>query len=137
MGITGNELCSRSLKYLAPAAIGALVLTIGGPASAHVLSNWHKERHHIKRRAVGQLGDSYVYGGTSPSGFDCSGFTRWTFLTHGADLPHSAAWQFDLGSHKGYRRIWKRTHLKTGDLVFFHTTSSYIGHAGIYIGHDR
>ncbi|MDP9227275.1 MAG: NlpC/P60 family protein, partial [Actinomycetota bacterium] len=42
-----------------------------------------------------------------------------------------------LGSHKGYRRIWKRTHLKTGDLVFFHTTSSYIGHAGIYIGHDR
>jgi hypothetical protein len=137
VGITGSKLWLRTVKYLAPAVIGAFVLTFAGPASAHTLSNWHKERRHIRRRARGQLGDRYVYGGASPNGFDCSGFTRWTFLTHGADLPHSAARQFDLGSHSGYRRIWKRGHLKVGDLVFFHTTSSYIGHAGIYIGRGR
>jgi peptidoglycan endopeptidase LytE len=91
----------------------------------------------LKERARSVIGTPYSYGGTSRSGFDCSGFTRWTFLKHGADLPHSAQAQFDLASRKGVARIWKRSHLKVGDLVFHHTTSAQVGHAGMYIGHGK
>jgi hypothetical protein len=136
VGITGSRLCLRFLKYFAP-LVGVLVLTTSTAASAHTLSNWRRERRHIKRRAASELGVRYSYGGASPSGFDCSGFTRWTFLTHGADLPHSSAYQFDLGRRRGYRRVWRRSRLATGDLVFFHTTSARVGHVGIYIGRGR
>jgi cell wall-associated NlpC family hydrolase len=136
VGITGSRLCLRFLKYLAPALLGVLIVT-STPASAHVLNNVHKERRHIKHRAKRELGVPYSYGGTSPSGFDCSGFTRWTFLTHGADLPHSAARQFDLRHQRGYKRVWHRSHLKKGDLVFFSTDGVRIGHVGIFVGHHR
>lgn len=137
MGITGSKLNLRFLQYLVPAVLGALILTTASPASAHTFGNLTRERRHIKRRAKRELGVHYSSGGSSPSGFDCSGFTRWTFLTHGADLPHSAAYQFDLGSRRGYKRIWNRSHLKKGDLVFFHTTSARVGHVGVFIGHHR
>ena len=137
VGITGSKPNFRVLRYLAPAVLGAFILTTAAPASAHTFGNLRKERRHIKRRAKHELGVSYSYGGSSPSGFDCSGFTRWTFLTHGADLPHSSSYQFDLGSRRGYKRIWKRSRLKRGDLVFFHTTSARVGHVGIFIGRNR
>lgn len=137
VGITGRRLCLRFLKYLAPAILGALVLTSTTPALAHVPSNFHRERRHIKRRAKHELGVPFSYGGTSPQGFDCSGFTRWTFLDHGADLPHSAAKQFSLGRHRRYKRIWRRSRLRKGDLVFFSTDGFRIGHVGIFIGHHR
>jgi NlpC/P60 family len=137
VGITGSKLCLRSLKYLALGILGAFVLTVGNVASAHTFSDWHQERLHIKRRAKRELGVPYVYGGTSPSGFDCSGFTRWTFYNNGADLPHSAARQFKLGRRYGFVRIWKKSHLRKADLVFFNTSGSGVSHAGIYIGHGK
>ena len=137
VGITGSKPSLQFLRYFAPAVLGALILSTAAPASAHTFGNLSKERRHIKRRAKRELGVGYSYGGTSPQGFDCSGFTRWTFYTHGADLPHSAAYQFDLGNRRGYKRIWKRTRLKKGDLLFFHTTSARVGHVGIYIGRNK
>jgi cell wall-associated NlpC family hydrolase len=94
------------------------------------------ERRHVRSRARSQIGAPYSYGGTSPHGFDCSGFTRWTFERL-SNLPHSSSAQFDLAQRRGYKRIWKRSRLKVGDLVFHHTTSARVGHAGIYIGHGR
>ncbi len=137
VGITGSRLSLRFLKYLALGLLGASLLTIGNVASAHTFSDYRKERQHIKRRAKRELGVRYVWGGTSPNGFDCSGFTLWTFHNNGAELPHSAAVQFDLGHRRGYKRIWKRTHLKKGDLVFFSTGGARVGHTGIYIGHGH
>jgi NlpC/P60 family len=137
VGITGSRLSLRFLQYLALGLLGALFLTVGNVASAHVFSNWHKERLHIKHRAKLELGVPYRYGGTTPRGFDCSGFTRWTFHKNGAELPHSAAVQFSLGKHRGYKRIWKKSHLKKADLVFFHTLGSHVSHAGIYVGHGK
>jgi peptidoglycan endopeptidase LytE len=72
----------------------------------------------------------------SPGGFDCSGLTKWTFKRH-ASLPHSAGSQFRLAGERGAKRVWRRANLRKGDLVFFDTTSSRIGHAGVYIGHGR
>lgn len=118
--------------------IAALLLAATvAPATAHTLSDPADERRHIKRRALSQLGAPYSYGGTSPGGFDCSGFTRWVFKDHGADLPHSSIEQFRLGQRNAHKRIWKRKNLEVGDLVFFKTTSARVGHAGIYVGRKK
>ena len=79
------------------------------------------------RLARTQLGVPYVYGGASPSGFDCSGLVMWVYGRLGVPLPHNAAALFDTG------RPVSDGHLRPGDLVFFHG----LGHVGIYIGRGR
>lgn len=76
------------------------------------------------------LGSRYVSGGSSPSGFDCSGFTSYVYAKLGISLPHSAAGQYSSGSKVS------SSSLQAGDLVFFRTggSSSGISHVGIYIG---
>lgn len=81
------------------------------------------------------LGTGYVYGGASPRGFDCSGFTMYVYSQHGYSLPHSATsqWQSGLGT-----RVYSISELQPGDLVFFNDPSRNAGkacsHAGIYTG---
>jgi peptidoglycan DL-endopeptidase CwlO len=74
--------------------------------------------------AMQYLGVPYVYGGASPSGFDCSGFVMYVFNQIGVSLPHNAAAQY------GYGMPVSRDQLQAGDLVFFNG----LGHVGIYIG---
>ena len=74
--------------------------------------------------AMQYLGTPYVYGGASPSGFDCSGFVMYVFAQIGVSLPHNAAAQY------GYGTPVDRSQLQPGDLVFFNG----LGHNGIYIG---
>ena len=74
--------------------------------------------------AMQYLGIPYVYGGASPSGFDCSGFIMYVFGQVGVSLPHNAAAQY------GYGTPVDRSQLQPGDLVFFNG----LGHAGIYVG---
>lgn len=124
-------------KHLAAALLVAMVSGISAPAAAHTLENENQQRSHIEERARTQIGAPYSSGGSSPSGFDCSGFTRWVFEGHGANLPHSSAEQFEMGERDGYRRIWKREDLKVGDLVFHKTTSARVGHVGIYVGDGK
>lgn len=129
----------RSTRALALAVLVPALLVGGstGSAQAHSHRDWSAERAHVKDRARRQLGAPYRYGGTSPSGFDCSGYTRWVYLDHGANLPHSSSSQFALGSRPGYRRIWERKNLEIGDLVFHRTSGYGVSHAGMYVGRGR
>lgn len=76
------------------------------------------------------LGISYVYGGASPSGFDCSGFTYYLFQYFGfKDINRTASSQWANGE------AIEKEKLEIGDLVFFSSTySSSIEHVGLYIG---
>ncbi|HSK16485.1 MAG TPA: NlpC/P60 family protein [Gaiellaceae bacterium] len=73
------------------------------------------------------LGTPYVWGGSSPSGFDCSGFVLYVYAQVGVSLPHNAAMQY------GYGTAVSRSELQPGDLVFFNG----LGHNGIYIGGNQ
>lgn len=129
---------TRMLSVFIVLAIGITAsYAVASPAHAHELARFRKERSHIKKRALKQLGTPYVYGGSSPRGFDCSGLTSWTYNSHGGVLPRRAIDQFYLAERPRIRRIWQRSHLRKGDLVFHKTTSARVGHAGIYIGHGR
>ena len=74
--------------------------------------------------AMRYLGVPYVWGGASPSGFDCSGFVMYVYAQMGVGLPHSSYAQYGAGVPVSM------SDLQAGDLVFFYG----LGHVGIYIG---
>ena len=74
------------------------------------------------------LGVPYVYGGASPSGFDCSGFTMYVYSQLGISLPHGATPQLNYGASVS------RSDLQPGDLVFFSDYGYAASHVGIYVG---
>jgi len=78
--------------------------------------------------ARGQIGVPYVWGGTSPSGFDCSGLTQWAFEKAGVELPRTSRAQSQAGQEVSLDS------LKPGDLIFF---NSPVSHVGIYAGNGQ
>ena len=98
-------------------------LTVGKPPV--VVTTGQK----IVSYAQDYMGVPYVWGGTSPKGFDCSGFTQYVFKQMGYTLKRTAAQQLTNG--------YAVTNLKAGDLVFFtntYATSAAASHVGIYMG---
>ena len=71
------------------------------------------------------IGTPYVYGGTSPSGWDCSGFVQWVYAQHGISLPRGAGDQAAAGT------VIPRSEARPGDLVY------KPGHIGIYAGGNQ
>ena len=84
--------------------------------------------------AMQYLGVPYAYGGTSGSGFDCSGFTMYVYSNFGVSLAHGATPQLNNGT------AVSQSELQPGDLVFFfgtYNTSSAASHVGIYVGGNQ
>lgn len=76
------------------------------------------------------IGVPYVYGGTTASGLDCSGFTQLVFKQLGYDLNRTAATQYKQGTSVS------KSNLQAGDLVFFNTVGG-VSHVGISLGGNK
>ena len=78
------------------------------------------------------LGTPYVWGGTTPNGFDCSGFVQYVFKQSGISLPRTTTEQYKIGTYVS------KSNLQPGDLVFLQNTyREGISHVGIYIGSGK
>ena len=100
------------------------------PESAPFLPK--KKVDAIIKTAKKYLGTKYVFGGTTPKGFDCSGFVQYVFKQNGFTLPRAADEQYKLG-----QRVKKPAELEPGDLVFFSTYEKGASHCGIYLGKNQ
>ncbi len=109
-----------------------------GPATYKALMNKemppnrsNNKVRSVLRAAYSVMGTPYVFGGTTPYGFDCSGFTQYSFARAGISLPRMADEQYYSG-----RKI-SINQLRPGDLVFFTTYEPGASHCGIYIGNGN
>jgi cell wall-associated NlpC family hydrolase len=78
--------------------------------------------------ALSQIGVPYVWGGESPSGYDCSGLVQAAYRAAGISLPRTAQEQFDAGP-----RLPPNAQLEPGDLVFFGPSTTDVEHVGIVV----
>jgi cell wall-associated NlpC family hydrolase len=88
-------------------------------------------RGDVRTEALKYQGVPYVWGGTTPRGFDCSGFVQYVFKSHGIALPRTSKEQYGIGTYVS------KSNLKAGDLVFFNTEGNGVSHLGIYIGNNQ
>ncbi|WP_245929060.1 C40 family peptidase [Murinocardiopsis flavida] len=79
--------------------------------------------------AYAQVGKPYVWGGTGPDGFDCSGLTQAAWKKGGVNLPRTSQSQYGAGQRVSFNE------LQPGDLLFFYSSSP--SHVGIYAGNNK
>ena len=104
----------------------------GSGSSASTSTSGSASGNKIVETAKKYLGVPYVYGGTSPSGFDCSGFVYYVLKIHGITVPRTCATMYNYGTQIS------KSDLQPGDLVFFQGTSAAgISHVGIYVGNGQ
>ena len=89
------------------------------------------EPYAIISTALGYRGVPFVFGGATPSGFDCSGFTSYVFGQHGVELPRVAADQYRVGTAVDPAAI------EPGDLLFFETVAPGASHVALALGQDE
>ncbi len=98
------------------------------PEISRGTSSYVADSRRILTTAMHYMGVPYVYGGASPSGFDCSGFVQYVFAQSGISLPRTADVQYYAGIPVN------KSDLQPGDLVFFAGDYTNISHVGIYVG---
>jgi cell wall-associated NlpC family hydrolase len=100
-----------------------------GRFTGGILARTSRIAQELTRSALRFLGVPYSFGGTTASGFDCSGFVQHVFAMLGISLPRTADAQYDVG----HRAIGGP---RAGDLVFFDTYGG-VSHVGIYLGEGK
>lgn len=96
------------------------------------LSSQNSLGEQIAKTALQYLDVPYVYGGTSPKGFDCSGLCYYVYQQYGYSLYRGAT---SMWNNNG--TYVEKEDLQPGDLVFFKDSTSPIGHVGMYIGDGK
>lgn len=103
--------------------------------SIHMEKYAELEKKRIGRQvanvAIRYVGTPYVWGGTTPRGFDCSGFTQYVLSQSGITMPRNSYEQFHMG------KSVQQAELQPGDLLFFTTYAPGPSHLGIYIGEGK
>ena len=117
--------------------IGVVLFAFSGCASTPVASTAPAKTIAADRGdaaaalAAKMVGTPYTYGGSSPSGFDCSGLVQYSFRHAGVTLPHNTLQQ------RSASRLVKVSELRRGDLLFFDQEGKKNSHVGIYLGEGR
>jgi peptidoglycan DL-endopeptidase CwlO len=128
------EVQARQQQYeadyaaLTAAEQAAVRTTVAGPTLTAPEIEATGDVGAVLQAALAQVGDPYVWGGSGPDGFDCSGLTSYAYAAAGVSLPHSSRAQSRLGT------AVPRAELQPGDLVFF---GSPVYHVGIYVGNGK
>jgi cell wall-associated NlpC family hydrolase len=110
----------------AQAATSTHSVAVGAPVSGSIPGDRYSSVVGI---AMQYLGVPYVWGGASPSGFDCSGLVMYVYSKVGVSLPHYTVAQYNYANSVSV----PRSELEPGDLVFF----AGLGHVGIYVGNGQ
>ena len=105
--------------------------SITPPSNSVSYNGSSEKRAAVLEYAAQFLGTPYVYGGSTTSGFDCSGFTSYVFKNTVGSIPRVAQAQFDATTRVSMDE------LLPGDLVFFGSSASSISHVGIYVGNNQ
>lgn len=105
--------------------------TTSKPSVKTVSSATSSKASAVIATAKRYIGVPYVWGGESPSGFDCSGFTQYVLSKNGISIPRVTTDQYRTGT------AVSRSNLKVGDLVFFTTYKPGPSHVGFYMGDGK
>ena len=108
-----------------------ITTSVSSSANMASYSGLSAKRTAVLDYAAKFLGVPYVYGGSTPSGFDCSGFTSYVYKNTVCSIERVAQAQFDTTTRVS------RDELLPGDLVFFGSSAYSISHVGIYVGDDE
>ena len=95
---------------------------------------YNYNKNSIVTSAKKHLGENYVWGGTKPNAFDCSGYMQYIYEKEGIEIPRTAYQQSKVGEYV------ERAELEKGDLLFFLTDKKRkipITHVGLYLGDDK
>jgi cell wall-associated NlpC family hydrolase len=119
-----SQAAAASAARVAQTQVATPKLTFGSPpAGSSIPGDRYASTAGI---AMQYLGVPYVWGGESPSGFDCSGLVAYVYAQVGVSLPHYTVAQWNYADSVSV----PRNQLEPGDLVFFYG----LGHVGIYVG---
>lgn len=134
MTVDGKSI--RVPSAVKPAPVARKVASAGYRSKYHNMSSRRRYAGSMAGNAIVAaafkfMGVPYVFGGTTPRGFDCSGFVQYVFAMNGIKTPRMAHHQFYAGTPIPKNQI------KPGDLVFFETYTVGISHVGIYIGDQK
>lgn len=121
-----------SSDYMTLSSASAPAQNTSAPQQSSSAGEYSANGQTIVNTAMKYIGVPYVWAGSSPSGFDCSGFVNYVYKECGYSINRTAA----TIARNGYEV--SRGDLQVGDAVcFYNSGMSYIGHVGIYIGNNQ